>query len=1039
MDQQQLVLGLDLGPSSIGWALLDEQNQRVIATGVRVFPEGVDRDPSGGEQSKNQTRREKRALRRQVQRHSRRLTILRDSLVEAGLLPPDHASQSQVFRLDPYSLRTKALCEKLSPEELGRVFYHLAQRRGFLSNRKTDKTKEKDTKGMLGEIAELDAEIKASGHQTLGAYLRAIRDQQGKVRKRHTRRSMYLAEFEAIWEKQRQFHPTLLTDLLKYGVQGEMLYPADPDSHRKRASETHLQRYGLHGIIFFQRRMYWPASVIGRCELEPTEKRCPKAARLAQHFRILQEVNNLRYRDQFSSEEQKLSEEQRIQLINYLSTSKERTFESIRKQLIKVGLPESARFNLERGERGKMQGHVTDAAMASNNCLGKEWYSFEECRKNQIVHIIITPNINDTEAMEKLQSECGLTTEEAQRALNANLPEGHGQLSTKAIQKLTPFLERGYFLLGKDANDSALHAAGYIGQVQSGVEARLGSVPERITNPVVRQALIETRKVVNGLIQEYGKPSIIRIELAREAKKSFAERKGILLENRSREREREVAARRLEELGVIQPDRKAIQKYLLWEEAQHVCVYCGSPISATQLLSGEANVDHILPRWRSLDDSYMNKVLCHRACNEAKSDSTPREWLEHADPDRYHAVLTRAAALPYPKRARFTRENLELDEFVNRHLTDTAYISRQVKDYLQQLGVRVDCSKGTVTAELRHYWGLNSILNPEAGRKTRDDHRHHAIDAAVIALATPARLQQLARAHGREVQPPWPTLRDNLAESTAGMFVSHKPQRKISGALHQDTFYGPTQKLPADQRQPPAERPWAKGWQEAEDMFVRRKPVGSITGRKHLNSVRDQAIRECLINHLKQQGVDPEANSYPKGIFEGDTTPAMPSGVPIKKVRLIERLNTVRPAGVKRSFQYVQPGNNHHICYYESPTSDGNIRWTAQVTTLWDAALRVRQDGLAAIDTNDQGAKRFIMSLSIGECFLVHKEEGEPQLNVVRKIDGTGRLHYRIHTDARKAGELTSENLYYSPEILRSLQARKVAINPIGKIRNSGD
>lgn len=1038
-EHEVLTLGLDMGPSSIGWALIDEAGESIIATGVRVFPEGVDRDPQGGEKSKNQTRREKRMLRRQVQRRARRLRILRQSLVEAELLPTSEEGQEWVLHSDPYPLRARALKDRLEPHEIGRIIYQLAQRRGFLSNRKVDRASDKETKGMLGEIAELDKAIQEADGSTLGEYLAAIKASGGKVRKRHTRRSMYLAEFDAIWEFQSRFYPELLTDSCKYGSQGSKTYPADPDIHRKRSTETHLQRYGLHGIIFFQRRIYWPASLVGKCELEPTEKRCHRADRVAQRFRLLQEVNNLRYRDSFSGEEQKLSDTQRDDLLDYLSTGKERTFDRIRTRLAKKGLPDSARFNFERGGRDKLKGHQTDAAMASRNCLGKGWHGYEEEKKNKIIKLLTTPQLSDDETHSKLQTECGLSSDEADQALNAKLPEGHGKLSQLAIRKLIPYLEQGFFLLGNDATDSALHAAGYLGAAQLGAEKALGPVPRGITNPIVRQALFETRKAMNAILRKYGMPGKIRIELAREAKKSFAERLGIQREIRDRTKEREAAAERWQEIAGTQPKRNDIRKYQLWEEANHICVYCGEAISAAQLTSGEANVDHILPRWRSLDDSYMNKVLVHRKCNEDKGDRTPREWLEDSEPNRYQEVRARAEQLPYPKLSRFTRQDLELEEFVNRHLTDTAYISRQVKDYMQTLGIRVDCSRGSITAELRRYWGLNTILFPEGeGKKTRADHRHHAVDATVVALATPSRLHQLAHAHGKDVEPPWPSLRENLAESVQDILVSHKPRRRLSGALHKDTFFGQTQKLSEDERKPVNERPWARDWQEEESLFVRRKPVSEIKKPKHLASVRDRAIRDYLVEHLRNHGVDPEATSYPKGIFEGDNTPVMPSGVPIRKVRLVERLKTARPAGSKREFQSVQPGNNHHICYYES-AHKGKPRWKAKVTTMWDAALRVRRDDLPAIDTANGELGCFLMSLSIGESFIVRKGDGVEQLCIVRKINHTGLIHYRLHTDARKAGELDKENLCFSPESLRKLQAQKVTIDPIGSLRSSGD
>jgi len=1045
---QSLTLGLDLGPTSIGWALIDEGREQVIATGVRVFPEGVDRDTAGGEKSKSQNRREKRGLRRQIQRRARRLRILRQALAEVGLLPSDPAEQDIVLRDDPYPLRMRALDDRLEPYQLGRVFYHLAQRRGFLSNRKSDRAKGSDAGVVKEGIAELQTSIGDTDSRTLGEYLARIAADGEKLRGRYTHRDMYQAEFEAVLEAQREHHPALLTDQIKYGSQGHKVYPEDPDRHRKRASETHLQRYGLHGIIFFQRRVYWPASVIGRCELERGQKRCQRADRLAQRFRILQDVNNLRYRDPLTGAEQQFTDVQRQTLVDYLMAARTRKFDQIRKHLAKSGLPVDARFNLERSGTAQLKGHETDAAIASKKCLGKaKWQAVDEDTRDDIVSILTDERLSDQEMLELLERDCGCTAEDAELLLHANLPDGHMSLSRLAIEKLLPFMEQGMQLMGTDASNSALYAAGYLPlAVEEDDSEHLGPVPSGITNPIVRQALFETRKVINAILRSYGPPDQIRVELAREAKKSFVERDRILRDNRQRSREREQAAERLrDDIGFEQPKRSDILRYLLWQEAGGICVYCGQAIGAAQLKSGDANVDHILPRWRSLDDSYMNKVLCHRHCNEDKGDRTPREWLEDSDPARYQQVIALARRLPDSKLGRFSQRDLVLDDFVGRHLTDTAYISRQVRDYLQTLGVPVACSRGTISAQLRRFWGLNTILYPEGqGQKTREDHRHHAVDAAVVALATPSRLQRLARVRGGQrnddIEPPWAALRADLADSIAGINVSHKPRRRLSGALHEETFFGPTQKRPEEQRLPAEERPWAREWQEDESLFARRKPVSEIKNAKHLAAVRDRAIRDCLAAHLRAQGVDPDdTKPYPKGVFEGDKLPKMPSGVPIRNVRMVERLTTARPASASRGFQFVQPGSNHHVCYYETTDKRGRPKWQARVTTMWDAVLRVRRDGLPPVDTSDCELGRFVMSLSIGESFTIRGEDGRELLCVVRKIDGTGRLHYRMHTDARKAGDLSKENLYYSPENLRVLEARKVTVGPLGLIRRSGD
>ncbi|HZT82352.1 MAG TPA: type II CRISPR RNA-guided endonuclease Cas9, partial [Gemmataceae bacterium] len=745
-------LGLDLGPTSIGWAVVDESGGKVLAAGVRVFPEGVGRDQQGGEVSKNEQRRMARGMRRQVARRARRKRMLRQALVQAGLLPevagrpandPRRVAweREQHQRADPYSLRRRALTERLEPHDIGRVLLHLNQRRGFLSNRKADRARKKETSDLHKEISALAAEM---GGRTLGQYLaeRQACDPQSRVRGRHTRRDMYQHEFNAIWAAQQRYHPALLTDRLKYGSVGPQTYPHEPIP---LGSANPLEKYGLYGILFYQRPMYWPRSVVGRCELEPKQRRCPRADRLAQRCRLLQEVNNLRLLDTSGAEERPLRPEERELLIRFLERAEEKKFDDLRKQLCrKLSVPETIRFNLERGDRTKLDGMPTDAILARKELFGKGWYDRPEEERDRIVRALIEED-DEAALLRRATSEWGLDEAAAGALLKVDLPAGYSSFSRAALEKLRPHLERGLLLMTRDGTPSAMSEAGYLRPDQRAVNQRdMLPPPPVITNPLVRQALHEVRKVVNAILREYDRPTRIHIELAREVKGTAKDRERRSRDMRERERERDDAAREVRKLGV-KVTRDAIDRYLLWREQGGVCVYSGRPISLAQLFDGEVDIDHILPRERSLDNSFLNRVVCFRTENADKKDRTPWEWLAATDPARYQAVLQRTKGLPYPKAQRFRQQHVALEDFFARQFVDTAYITTQVQEYVRCLDADVLCTKGMHTAELRHHWGLNTVLSldgPDA--KNRDDHRHHAVDAIVVALAGRSRLQKLA-------------------------------------------------------------------------------------------------------------------------------------------------------------------------------------------------------------------------------------------------------------------------------------------------------
>jgi CRISPR-associated endonuclease Csn1 len=1020
----RFTLGLDLGANSIGWALVDEQNQAIIAAGVRVFPEGVDNFDTKKEKSKSEDRRVVRGMRRQIARRARRKRRLRESLVASGLYPSDAAEQARLDALDPYALRRKALDEVLPLYEFGRVLIHLNQRRGFLSNRKSDRARKKETQGMLAEINELAAAIELSRSRTLGEHLaKSIADNpHNRVRGHHTRRSMLEDEFEVLWEAQRKHYPELLTDELKYGAIGKQSPVREP--HAPRGGKSLLQAFGIYGLIFFQRPMYWPKSVVGACELEPRRKRCPRADRLAQRFRLLQEVNNLKYMDPAIGDEQALTKEQRTLLLDLLSKTDEMTFKRIKQ---KLGFLDSIAFNLERGKRTKLQGMVSDSILAEKKLFGPSWHKRPDGEKTQIVRTLI--HGEEDEIRRAAKSEWGLEDDATERLLEVDLPDGYGRLSITALEKLMPHMERGLLYMTADSTPSALSEAGYLrpDQIRGKVHDELPEPPE-ITNPVVRAALHELRKVVNSIIRRYGKPAEIHLELARNAAASSEERRKMSERMREREAERDQAAEKIREHGA-KVTREAIDRYLLWQEQGEVCIYSGEPISLTQLLGGEAHIDHVLPYSRCLDDSFANKVVCCTKSNKDKGNQTPYEWLATRDPERFEKISQRAFKLPYNKRRKFTQKELELDKFIERQLNDTRYISRAALEYLRTLYSEphdVLCPKGSHTETLRWLWGLNKIIREDSlNRKNRTDHRHHAIDAIVIALTDRRRLQALSNAAKSEkfgelpdrMSEPWEGFRAAVEESVIRINVSHRVRRKVVGELHESTNYGKS---------------------TSPGLFVYRKPLHELS-KAMVGEIRDPAIRNIVLERLRNQNVDLHGDgSIPAQTWLQPLK--MPSGIPIKKVRLLKSDGTIRRIrGTDQS--YVKPGSNHHVEIIAK--RDGQtVTYLGRVVNMLDAVKRLNAGNPIVDRQPDVEGSEFHMSLAIREAVLLNLH-GQDHLCVVQKISGPPEysqggldIHLRLHTDARRKGE---SKAFYRVRSVTNVNFRKVTVTPLGEIRWAND
>jgi len=1082
-------LGLDLGPNSIGWALLDDEKHEVVATGVRIFPEGLDNFDTGKENSRNEQRRAARLMRRQILRRKRRKATLRQALIDSGLFPQDSKEQELLYNQDVYELRARALDEKLGPFQIGRIILHLNQRRGFWSSRKEKakaqeakrKRKNKQVKkkataedkpeDMLLEIDQLAADIKAAECKTLGQYLygkhstidHKKREENDHVRIRHTRRSMLEDEFLAVWNAQAEHYPNLLTQQLCFGALGRQKYPRKPvpKHHPRRKGTSDLETFGLHGLIFFQRPTYWPRSVIGLCELEPKEPRCPRSHRLHQRFRLLQELNNIRYIPT-GGDETTLTDDQRHVLIDHLATREKMTFDEIRK---KLALQEGVRFTLERGKRTTIKGMTTDWLIAKK--IGKGWHKRDEDEKTQIVKALLRPGADEDALIDRLVEEYHFSREDADALVAVDLPAGFGSVSVTAITKLLPHLEKGLPYMADDEENSALHAAGYLrrDQLQRRVfdtlplpgrvsDCPIGDIP----NPVVKRALHQLRKLVNNIIREHGKPDAVHVEMARSVKMGPKRRRDYNQMARKREAARDQAAEELR-ASDSKVTRDAILRLLLWEEQKRECLYCGRTITRTQLLTGGVDVDHILPRSLSHDDSQSNKVVCHRRCNVEKGQRTPYEWLGETDPARYDAVCQRACALlrdakiPYGKYHKIHRKHIDSGEFLERQLVDTGYIARATGEYLRCLFGQdhaVLGLKGQYTAALRHHWGLNTVLKelPDSpaweaetdlrpGEKNRADHRHHAIDAIVLALTDRSTIRKLSRVskthHGSgflaNLPDPWDGFREHVKAKVRDINVSRQVERGIWGKLHDDTFHGPV---------------YDEAGERVEATFVVRKPLRELS-LNEVAHIRDDTVRQIVALALASEGIETGRGKeltadQKRQMKEVLSNIRMRSGVPIRKVRVRKEDRTIRPIRTGRPDEaWVKPGNTHHLCLFEWTESKETKRDSVFVTML-EAVNRLKRKEDIIQRTPPAGHPTippnatFLMSLSGGEMVLANVKGEEKLLVFKTAASTTGQMHFTLHTDARRSGEQTDHSAQPN-----TLHARKVTVDFLGRIRWAKD
>ena len=1002
--ESSYTLGLDIGSNSVGWALLDVQGQQVVDVGVRIFQEGVDRDTKGAEVSKNETRRTARGARRSRQRRNYRKDKLLRLLRRNGLLPKDDNELQKVFDTDPYLLRAKGLDGSLTAYEFGRISYHINQRRGFWSNRKSGKSK--DDGVVIKDATALNQAMEEAGCTTLGEYFSKINPHESRIRGHYTFRSMFEDEFELLWQTQSQYHDVLSDDL-----------------KRQVKDET----------IFFQRPLKWDPETIGDCELEPEHKRCPRGNYYARRFRILQTVNNLKIHNPDGTE-QVLDEGQRQTVLDTLSIQKEPSFDAIRK---KLNLMETQKFNFEEGSadktKAKLKGDEFNAYLRGKKVLGPKLFDgLETADLIDINELVINDELSDEEVISALIEDYNFSEEQAVAVANVPLPSKYTNFSELAMQKLLPHMEKGL------RTDEAVKKVYGDLQAANKTDAldRL-PLPDDLRNPIVNKALFETRKVVNALIREYGKPKSIYVEMARDVKCSKRERDEIRLKQWKLEQENNEAREELhKEMNIPRPSRNDVIKYKLWNECGRICPYTGKSISQEGLFGKhpEFQIEHILPYSRTLDDSYMNKTLCWVHENIDKGNDTPYEYYAESKPEQWEQILQRIKLLPYPKRRKFWQKEVELDEFIKRQLNDTRYITKEVVRYLKMLNVTVWGTKGQITSELRHQWGLNEILDfTGAGLKNRDDHRHHAVDAAVTAMTRNEHLHTLAgyKYHKDDLKfdLPWPDFRKQLEEKVNQINVSHRVTRKVSGQLHEETAYGPT----------------GLKDEKGQDIFVYRKSLDALT-LPMVQKIVDPVVREIVTERLLEFGIDPvKKGTISKDVWKEPLymrTKNGQHGPKIKKVRIHVVSNNMKYIIDKNDKPYraVEPKVKHHIELFESTDNRGRIKQEGKIISMYDAIQRRRRgESVVCRDYGDN--KKFVCSLSRNEMFVLEDGENNSVLHRVQYVTllpQGPRIVLRPHTYAGKVSESDKPPLIQR-KTPNTLKGYKVTVDPIGRIFPASD
>lgn len=722
------ILGIDTGTNSLGWAIVEKQTDgyHLLDKGVNIFQEGV-KIEKGKESSKAAERTAHKAARvRNYRIKLRKIRLLR-ILSDAHLCPPLSKAELSAWRLKkeypknelfmqwqgtdddsektPYAYRHICLqesldfCSMTDRYILGRAFYHMIQRRGFLSNRK-DQSGD-DTGKVKESISNLTQEMHDAGYEYLGDYFYSLYKRGEKIRNHYTARNEhYLSEFKAICEKQ--------------------------DLAKNLGQEVVSQ---IEKAIFDQRPLKSQKGQVGKCVFEKNKTKCPSSHPMYEEYRMLSFINNIKILTPKDDALRPLSAEERelIMPLFFRKSKKQFDFEDIAKKLAPkkqygffkksadAGMPYLFNYPMDTSVSG------CPVTAALKDIFGDNWidglcetYTLAEgkCRLdivNDIWHALFFYT-DDTKLAEFAKNRLQLSDEEAKKFCDISLPSDYASLSLKAICKILPYLRRGLIyshavFLGnlcevmpqyewnieemrEAAIDNIIHEMNQIDSKDSrtlevcikeylreqyhvsdeklkklyhpsmmevyprvqhtnnhGV-CQLGSPRiDSVRNPMAMRSMFRLRKLVNRLLEE-GKidsDTEIHIEFAREL--NDANKRNAIAaftkenQNANDDARKQIIALFKKETGKdIAPTDNDVLKYVLWKEQKHICLYTGKQIAISDFVGANPkfDIEHTIPRSVGGDSTKMNLTLCDSRFNrEVKKTKLPTEL------SNYDEIMTR--------------------------------------------------------------------------------------------------------------------------------------------------------------------------------------------------------------------------------------------------------------------------------------------------------------------------------------------------------------------------------------------------------------
>lgn len=1002
------ILGLDLGSSSIGWAVveLDTEAPKIVKMGSRIVPLTPDDSTQfskGQAITKNADRTAMRTARKGYDRYQSRRENLRDALKNAGITPVELGRP-----IDLWELRSKAVTEKVSLDELGRILMHLNQKRGYKSGK--DDFNDSSKSGYVKGVNERYLMLKEQG-LTIGQhfYRELSKDGSFRVKDLVFPRIAYIEEFDAIISCQEKFYPDVLTHEFVHRLKDE--------------------------IIFYQRRLKSCKHLVSVCEFEKKDYAkpdgsivtsgphvAPKSSPIAQVCKVWEFINTITVSNR-NGEKFVISPEQKQLIFEYLSKNEKLKITDLQKML---GLNRKEWW-IDKSVSQRIVGNTTlirirkaldgrhedllsfkpGISEYGDKETGEVRLIVEESFKTEPLYMLwhTLYSISDLDELKAaLEKKFNITEEDILGNLQKLdfVKEAYGNKSATAIRKILPYLMQGYVYSDACAMAGYNHSGSMTKEENQARELKTRLEPIKkgeMRQPIVEKILNQTINVLNALGEEYGQFDEIRVELARELKQSREEREKATQDISRNERENKVLSEKIEQYGFT-PTRNRILKMKIWEETKHLCIYCGQPVDVSEFLSGiDAEKEHIIPRSLLFDNSSSNVTCSCRRCNQEKGNMTAFDYMKTKGEIAFEDYASRVKALYDEQKinkSKYTKLLTPASEipqdFINRQLRETQYVSKKALEMLREVCRNVYATSGSVTDFLRHQWGWDKVLHDlhfdqyKAAGLTVDkeisqngnvkhvevikdwskrmDHRHHAIDALAIACTSQSIIQQLNTLSTLKDVPykPFEQQGDEFKE---------KHSRLEKYVLSQPHFtYEEVKKATED---------IVISFKSGKKVATKGKRYIYRNGKRVLmqetlvprGALSEQTVYGCIQAHGKKEivvkypigsldlkkadkivdnGIKAIVIEYLKSHNGKIVGPVFDhQGHEIRSVRAFTGLDSVVPVKYNESGEpigFVKPGNNHHIAIYV----DQKGKYQENVVTFWHAVER-KKSGMPVIIT----------------------------------------------------------------------------------------